>query len=547
MKSAGLCWGQRYMWLRIHQLPPEHQHETHVVLRFEVPAGITVAQAKAILTHLTRRHEILRTTYRPGPEPEQHVDPPRPLPVQVVATERDGAPGPAETIEELTRRPFDLAGEWPIRACLITTGGVPKSCVLVFNHLAVDVWTLGEIKRELRTQAAGMAARRPAALSPVRHRPADLSRHEASADAAIAGARAMAYWQEEVARLPRDPFARRRAERGAPSARHATLVSPALPEAVREAAERHGVWPSLVHVAAYAAMTAVYTGGDAVGFLSFVSNRETHPFPDVMACMFSPTLVRVDCTGDPSFGELLGRVAGSFERAREHSYVPYDEVVEMVSREGSRRGGPVRLGSEVNFIKQRTKEYGGRRTAFTWNPVPESWAHCGLDTYLRIDEWRDAVALSLHAASPVMDADAVERFLRGMERLVLAAGDDPRLTDLASSASFAPAPAVLPGPAGPPEQERRAGAGREAVQALLAAVRDAHGLSRVDPSDSYTLAGGRALRIPRVLAELGGRGWQGLTLQQLAGPAPLAALAARLVPAPRTSTTRIPSNRERTS
>ncbi|MFF0307746.1 condensation domain-containing protein [Streptosporangium sp. NPDC004379] len=540
MKSAGLCWGQRYMWLRVHQLPPEHQHETHVVLRFEVPSGITVAQAKAILTHLTRRHEILRTTYRLDPEPGQHVDPPRPLPVRVVTTERDGTPGPVETVEELTRSPFDPAGEWPIRACLVTTGGAPKACVLVFNHLAVDVWTLGEIKRELRTQAAGMAARRPAALSPVRNRPADLARHEASADAAITAARAMAHWQEEVTRLPLDPFARRRAERDGPPARHATLVSPVLPGAARTAAGRHGVWPSLVHVAAYAAMTAIYTGGDSAGFLSFVSNRETHPFPDVMTCMFSPTLVRVDCAGDPSFGELLGRVAGSFSRAREHAYVPYDEIVEMVSREGSRRGGPVLLSSELNFIKQRTKEYGGRRTAFTWNPVPESWAYCGLDTYLRIDEWRDAVSLSLHAMSSVMDAGAVEWFLRGMERLVLAAGDDLRLTELASLVPFAPETATASAmPTTPPSAPAD-----EAVQALLAAVRDAHGLAGVDPSDSYTLAGGRALRIPRVLAELSGRGWRGLTLQQLAGPTPLGALAARLTPVPQNSTTPIPSHRE---
>jgi hypothetical protein len=543
MKSAGLCWGQRYMWLRVHQLPPEHQHETHVVLPFEVPAGITVAQTRAILTHLTRRHEILRTTYRLDPEPEQHVDPPRPLPVQVVTTERDGTPGPAEVVEELTRRPFDLGGEWPIRACLITTGGVLKRCVLVFNHLAVDVWTLGEIKRELRTQAAGVAARRPAALPPVRHQPADLARHEASADAAITATRAMAYWQEEVARLPRAPFAQRRTTPGHPEARHATLISPALLEAGRRVAGRHGVWPSLVYVAAYTAMTAVYTGRDAVGFLSFVSNRETHPFPDVMTCMFSPVLVRVDCAGDPSFGELLGRVARSFDRAREHSYVPYDKVVEMISREGSRRGGRIRLASEVNFIKQRTKEYGGRRTAFTWNPVPEAWAHCGLDTYLRIDEWRDAVALSLHAMSSVMDADAVERFLRGMEALVLAADDDPRLTDLVTFAPPEPAEQSEEQPVEHPE-EQHGRASHEAVQALLAAVRDVHGLAHVDPSDSYTLAGGRALRIPRVLAELGRHGWQGLTLQQLAGPTPLGALAARLAPTPRTSSTQIPSNSE---
>ncbi|MCK2216226.1 condensation domain-containing protein [Actinomadura sp. ATCC 31491] len=538
MKSASLCWGQRYMWLRVHQLPPEHQHETHVVLRFQVPGGLTVAQCRAILTHLARRHEILRTTFPLDPEPAQRVEPPAALPVTVATTERDGTPGPAGVLDDLTRRPFDLAAEWPVRACLITTGGLPRQCVLVFNHLAVDAWTIEEIKRELRTQAAGLAARRPAALPPVRHQPSDLARHEASADAAIVAARSMAHWQEGVARLPRDPFARRR--RDAEGAGHATLISPALLAAGRRVAARHGVWPSLVPVAAYAAMTARYTGQRTVGWLAFVSNRGSHPYPDVLTCMFSPMLVTVDASGDPPFGELLRRLAGAFEQAGEHAYVPYDKVVEMVSREGSRRGGEVRLGSEVNFIKQRSKEYGGRRTAFTWNPAPLSWARCGLDTYLRIDEWRDAVSLSLHAAAAVMGPAEVEWFLRGMEALVLA-HDEGRETPAAPPPLPppplpAPPPVAAPVPAGP--------APDAAVAALAEAVRETHGLSRVDPSDSYVLAGGQALRAPQVLARLAGRGWTGLTLQQLTGPAPLGALAARLAPGPRTPSTQIPSNSE---
>ncbi len=546
MKSASLCWGQRYMWLRLHQLPPEHRHETHVVLRLEVPAGVTLAHCRAMLTHLTRRHEILRTTYHVQPEPVQRVDRPRALRVIEVSTERDGTVSPQEVIEEISRRPFDLATDWPIRACVITTGGVPKQCVLVLNHLAVDVWTLGEIRRELQTQAAGFVARRPAALPPVRRQPSDLARHEDSADAAVVAARALAYWREEVARLPRDPFARRRGPVGEPAARHATLISPALLDVTRRVAGRHRVWPSLVHVTAYTAMMALYTGQDSVGCLSFVSNRESHPFPDVMTCMFSPMLVRVDCTGDPTFGELLRRVSDAFARAREHSYVPYDKVVEMVSREGSARGGQVRLGSEINFIKQRSKDYHGRRTTFTWHAAPDSWARCGLDTYLRVDEWRDAVAVALHAMSSVMDATTVERFVRGMEALALAHDDpgaDLRLGEAARLASFAPSRPEEPAGDDLPG-EARDDAGGEAVETLIAAVRYVHGLARVDSSDSYTLAGGHALRIPQVLADLGRRGWEGLSLQELAGPTPLNALAARLAPRLRTPSTPTPSNSE---
>ncbi|MFI6499685.1 condensation domain-containing protein [Nonomuraea typhae] len=526
MKTAKLCWGQRYMWLRFHQLPPGHRHETHVVLRLGVYEGVTVADCRATLTYLARRHEALRTTFHldGDGDPYQRVHPPGPVPATEVTTERDGTPPPAEVIEELSTRPFDLENEWPIRLCVITAGGVPKQMVVVLNHLAVDVWTIEALKRELRMQRAAYAGRRPAALKPVRHQPVDLARYEASAEAAVTAARAVAHWENEIAQLPYDLFATRRGRPSDPVARHATLISPALLAASRELAARHRVFPSLIHLTAYTAMMAAYTGSETVGHLSFVGNRDAHPYGDVLTCMFSPTLVRVDCSGDPAFRDLLARVSAAFATAREHAYLPYDEVVELLSREGSRRAHPVRLATEFNFIKQAAREYKGARTAFTSNPAPESWARTGTDAYVRVDEWRDAVAVSLHAASAVMDGAAVERFLRGFEAFVLAARDDASLGDAARLASFAP-PA---GQAAPPYLGV-ADADPAAEQDLAEIVRQVNGLAGVDLARSYTLAGGRALRIPRVLADLGAQGWTGLDVCQLASPTPLRALARRLV------------------
>ncbi|MFI6298513.1 condensation domain-containing protein [Nonomuraea sp. NPDC050790] len=555
MKTAKLCWGQRYMWLRFHQLPPAHRHETHVVLRLGVHEGITLANCRATLTYLARRHEALRTTFHldGDGDPYQKVDPPGPVRAVEVTTERDGTPSPAEVVEDLSSRPFDLETEWPIRACVITSGGVPKQMVVVLNHLAVDVWTIGELKRELRMQRAGFASRRPAAIQPVRHQPADLARYESSAEAAVTAARAVAHWENEIAQLPYDLFATRRARPDGPPARHATLISHALLAASRELAAAHQAWPSLIHLTAYTATMAAYTGSETVGHLSFVGNRDSHPYGDVLTCMFSPTLVRVDCSGDPTFGELLTRVAAAFARAREHAYLPYDEVVELLSREGSRRAHPVRLASEFNFIKQASREYKGARTAYTTNPVPEAWARTGTDTYVRVDEWKDAVAISLHAAASVMDGEAVERFLRGFESVLLAARDDAfRLSDATALAAFPPAGAPTPsnasghaGASGHASASGRGGASGHAAarpyteisdadpaaeQDLAEIVRQVNGLRKTDLTRSYTLAGGRALRIPRVLAELGTQGWTGLDVCQLAGPTPLRALARRLVP-----------------
>nr|WP_083975912.1 condensation domain-containing protein [Herbidospora sakaeratensis] len=513
--NTNLGWGQHYIWLRYHELPPRARHNTHIILNLEIPAGLTVQNCRAILNQTVRRHETLRTTYHfdLDGDPYRVVRPPGPCPLVVLSSENDGTAMPAEVVERLGTAEFDLAEEWPIRVVVITDEGVPRRAVVVLNHLAADMWTVTELKRELWASCAGVVARRPTAVEPVRHRPSDLVRHEASLDPGPS----LAYWEKEIEAMPADGFGDRRRPGPPAETLRASLISPALLGASQRIAARHRVWPSQVHLAAYTALMAAYTGGPSFDHLTFTGNRESGPYAEVLTCMFSPMLMRVDVRDDPPFAELLARVADRFEQAREHAHVPYDAVVELLAGKG------VRLASEFNFIKQPTLESRARRSRITWQPAAD--AH-GADTYVRVDQWLDSVVVALHASSSVMDADAVERFLRTLETTILTYDDTPdglRVSDIAALAGFAPAPPPgrIPDARDVPEPG--------AAAALAAAVGRANGLAGVDPARNYADAGGRVLRIPRVLALLRDLGWAGVTLDQLTGPTPLSTLAGHLL------------------
>ena len=605
-KSANLCWGQRYIWLRHHQLPAEHRNEAHIICRFDLPDGASVAGLRAVLNYLVRRHEALRTTYHLSEtSPTQRVHPPGPLPLTVVTTERDGAASPAEVIEQLSVTDFELATEWPVRACVVVADGRPRQLVLVLNHMAFDAWAVEMFERELQVLGAGVAKGRPAVLEPVRHQPVDLARHEASAPALAAKDAALARWRVRIEELPADIFSGRR-QPGGSAACSATLTSPALLGATRQIAQQHRVWPYLVHLAAYSMVLAAYTGGPAT-YMSFNGNRDCAEYANVRTCKFSPLLMHVDCSDNPPFAEVLRRAGQRFELGKNDSDVPYDELVELVSAESFRRGQALRVGSELNFLSHASRSSGARRTRFTWNAAPAGWAAYGSDTYFRIYELRDAVVLGLSAASTVLDAGGVERFLRGYEATLLTYAESAtelRLDEVAELAgfdwapardgSFGPAattdlgaveavllshPAVarvrlsmepsgrlvaevgcahpvsaaqlrthllerlydhaglrcpdwfqLCGPAaagasGDGLTGGQLAAASAAEQALAAAVRQVNELDELDLSSSYTVAGGRVLRIPRVLADLRERGWAGVSLNQLAGAQPLRAVA----------------------
>ncbi|HVK23877.1 MAG TPA: condensation domain-containing protein [Actinokineospora sp.] len=527
-RSADLCWGQRYHWLRYQQAPAGSKHEMHITDSVAFPDGVAVADLRAAVGYLCRRHEVLRTVYDidTQPWPRQVVQSQAALPITFVSTESDGTPSPAEVVGELSTRDFDLAGEWPVRVCAITTGGVVHRVHLVLNHIAVDDVSLDKFRAELGAVLAAVTTRARAALPPVAHQPVDLARHESTQDAD-----AMSYWRTEIGRLPVDVFAPRRTGTRSPEEAHsASLTSPSLHTVAKDIAARHRVWPSAVHLAAYAVVTAAYTGAQRTAHQMFTSQRQASGHPAIMTCMSSPSLISLDLADDPPFSEVLRRATAQVDQALANAHVPYDELLEQLCLESVRRGSQIRLGTEFNLLSYAPRTCGARRVRFTWNPAPVDWARSGVDSYFRIYEWQDGLTVMLMATADVMDTDAVEKTLRGYDHL-LTAHQDPTVDLTVSAAAalmdFTPVvtrtaqdvPVSAPAP--------------EALRALVVAVGQVNGLPEVRSADSYIAAGGRVLRVPRLLAELSADGWDGLTIDAVTSFRPLRTLAAELRPTSR--------------
>ena len=445
-KSANLCWGQRYHWLRYQHVPPGARHEAHIVDASSLPPGLSVARLRSVLNHLVRRHEGLRTVYQAsdGPWPRQVVQAPGPMALWEATSEEDGTPAPADVVRQISEADFDLARQWPVRACVVTTAGVPVRLVMVFNHLAFDDRSLGTLRYELDALLDAAVSGRPARLAPVSQHPVDLAHYEDTAEAAEAAQPALEHWRREIERIPADVFVSRRslpADSG--PAFSASFTSPTLLAAARETAARLRVWPSAVHLAAYAVGMAAYTGEPIVTHRMYTSQREASGYQDLMTCLSYPTLVAADLADDPPFSEAVRRAAARVEQAIEHAHVPYDEVAQLVAAEGTRRARPVRVAGEFNFLSNAPRSCATRRDRFTRQAEPTEWTSAGSDTYFRVYEWSDGVTLALQAMAGVMDADAVERFLRGYAQLLEAhrdAGTDLRVSEAARLFAFAPAP-----------------------------------------------------------------------------------------------------------
>ncbi len=434
-RSAPLTWAQQNIWQQHHHLPPEHRKELTFAIRYNPPPGSTVTNLRQAMDALVRRYESLRTTYgftapEAGPddapagpgEPRQWVAAPGHVPTVLHDSATDPGTAAADVLAGAQDRAFDLDREWPVRLVVLSHDGVPSLMVVLGHHIAIDDWSLEAIRTEFAVLHSDLLARRPVRLPAVSHHPVDLAGHESSPAGRDIAEPALAYWQRTLDQAPADQFQSVRKPVAAepagtfsaaePDSCSLTLSSVTALPAVHQLAERHHVWPSLVHTAAYVTALANYTASPAIALLTYVSNRDLPGYGDLKTCLFQPVPIVVDLTDSPAFDEVVRRTAKACGEAMEHSHYPHDEAQALLTAQN------VRLATAVNYLSYPDKERGGARTLLAHNAPSPGWSALGDDCYLRVSEWRDCVVTTLYASSEVMTADAAEHLLTGMADLL---------------------------------------------------------------------------------------------------------------------------------
>ncbi|TMC10265.1 MAG: non-ribosomal peptide synthetase, partial [Chloroflexi bacterium] len=109
--------------------------------------------------------------------------------------------------------------------------------------------------------------------------------------------------------------------------KHRFALTPNLTEGVRALARRLGVTPFMTLLAAYAAVLARWSGQSDLVLGTPVANRTRPELEDLIGRFVNTLALRVDLSGDPTFGQLLGRVREVTLDAYEHQELPFEKLV----------------------------------------------------------------------------------------------------------------------------------------------------------------------------------------------------------------------------
>ncbi|MFG1653252.1 amino acid adenylation domain-containing protein [Micromonospora sp. NPDC049275] len=331
---------------------------------YNVPLVVTmrgtldVAALHRALHDLTGRHESLRTTFgETDGEPFQRVLPPEQVEVALPVSPCD-ADDVESTVRDLSRRPFDLGSDTPLRMSLLRVSADEHILVLVLHHAICDGWSMTPLLRDLATAYNARATGGDPGWDPLPVQYSDytvwqreLLGSEDDADSVVS--RQLRFWRDELAGLPEElalPFDRSRPQVASNRGQEIDFeIPPALHAGLLDIARQTRSTLFMVLQATVAAMLSRLGAGTDIPIGTAIAGRTDTAMADMVGLFINTLVLRTDVSDDPTFRELMQRVRRTSLAAYEHQDLPFERLVEHVNPARSRARHPLfQVGLELH-------------------------------------------------------------------------------------------------------------------------------------------------------------------------------------------------------
>ncbi|MCX5389115.1 non-ribosomal peptide synthase/polyketide synthase [Streptomyces sp. NBC_00094] len=430
-----LSFAQSRLWFLHRMDGPSATY--NMPLALSLTGSLDRASLHAALADVIARHESLRTVFR-------EIDG---VPYQVVLSTAQAHPALpvveldesrlAERLANTARRGFDLAAEPPVRAELYALAPDRHVLLVVVHHIAADGWSMGPLSGDLATAYAARCRGEEPQWSPLPVQYADYTRWQRdllgdAADPESLFARQLAYWKDELAGIPqqvqlpadrpRPPVASQQGDRVV------VRLDPELHQALRDLATARGASMFMVLQAGLAALLDRLGAGTDIPIGSPIAGRTDQALDELVGFFVNTLVLRTDTSGDPGFGELLGRVRHKALSAYDHQDVPFEYLVEVANPVRSLAHHPL---FQVMLALQNAPlgEFAlpGLETGHLEAPTGTSRVDLtfSLAEQFRPDGGADGLVGAVEYATDLFDASTVELLFERWARLLRAAVADP--------------------------------------------------------------------------------------------------------------------------
>ena len=353
VEDVALSFGQQALWF-LYQVDA-NSVAYNISFAVRIISSLDEDALHRAFQALVNRHPALRTTFAAAKgKPYQRVHEQATVSFEVEDAGRCSEADLNERITAEANRPFDLERGPLLRVRLFRRSSDESLLLLVVHHIAVDLWSLAQLIRELGLcYSAEKHGLRPA-LEPPRFQYADYVRWESEMLASQEGSRLEDYWRRQLAdvptvfELPADrPRPKVQSFKGA-SVRF--NLERELADKLKRTAQEQNVTLYMTLLAALQALLYRYSGQSEFLVGSPSSGRGRVELADIVGYFVNPVVLRADLSGDPSFRELLARVRQTVSEAFNHDGYPLPLLVQRLQPDRDPGRSPL---FQVLFVLQK--------------------------------------------------------------------------------------------------------------------------------------------------------------------------------------------------
>lgn len=338
VKTGPVTYGQLSVLRSLNVHGPAGRSVANLISIWEIPFGVTTAQAMDAWMRLVEAHESLRTSFsKEGGTPLQHVHPFQPSPIPTVELSEDTFAAARLLAVEHASEPIPTDTARPWRALVATYQGDPLYLVTVVHHIVADNSALTLLEEQFGRLLQGAS---------ITEQPQPLELAREQREDPRSASRTVLHWTKEWERLvPEDRDPNDGSER-----RRASLYSVEGLEAARSLSERFTVSVQSILLSVGALAISRYEGRERITYALMSANRLDQRWEKVVSSLnqYAPVTLTVD-TDQQAKDFLLSTYAQCLTAYLNGAY-DVDALGESLRRRGDTDGEPTGFAKHFNFL-----------------------------------------------------------------------------------------------------------------------------------------------------------------------------------------------------
>lgn len=292
------------------------------------------------LNAIVARHETLRTTFKAvNGSPVAVIKPIAEVDVSFVDLSGLAESAQDEEVRRICgqtfRKPFDLSRDVMLRASVLKLNPARHVLLLTLHHIAADGWSMSIVFRELSAFYGAYSANVEPDLPPLPVQFADYAGWQSQWLQGKVLEDQMAYWKQHLSgelptlQLPTDrPHSSQETFNGAT---HHIVLPETLTAALNILSQQEDATLFMTLLAAFKTLLHRCSGQTDIRVGTPIANRTRIEIEGVIGFFVNTLVMRTDCSGDPSFRDLLRRVREGSLQAFAHQDMPFEKLVEQMN------------------------------------------------------------------------------------------------------------------------------------------------------------------------------------------------------------------------